>query len=123
MIHPNAFTKFSDLGIEQKRIRAEIDFDDKPENIKPRYDLELKLILRESENTLIIPENSVFKLDGKNFVFISDNGTARLREVETGIKSGRDIEVLSGLQEGEYVIESPDEELEEGKKVKAMNND
>lgn len=123
MIHPNAFTKFSDLGIEQKRVRVEIDFDDKPENIKPGYDLELNLILKESDNTLIIPENSVFKLDGKSFVFVADNGTARLREVETGIKSGRYIEVLSGLQEGELVIESPDEELEEGKKVKAMNND
>jgi HlyD family secretion protein len=123
MIHPNAFTKVSDLGIEQKRVRVEIDFDDKPENIKPGYDLELKLILKESDNTLIVPENSVFKLDGKSFVFVADNGTARLREVETGIESGRDIEVLSGLQEGELVIKSPDEELEEGKKVKAMNND
>jgi HlyD family secretion protein len=123
MIHPNAFTKVSDLGIEQKRIRVEIDFIDAPENIKPGYDLELNLILKERENTLIVPENSVFKLDGKSFVFVADNGTSRLREVETGIKGGRDIEVLSGLQEGELVIESPDEELEEGKKVKAMNND
>lgn len=118
MIHPNAFTKLSDLGIEQKRIRVEMDFIDAPENIKPGYDLELNLILKESENTLIVPENSVFKLDGKSFVFVADNGSARLREVETGIKGGRDIEVLSGLQEGELVIESPDEELKDGAKVK-----
>lgn len=122
-VHPNAFTKVSDLGIEQKRIRVEIDFEEKPENIKPGYDLELKLILKESKDTLIVPENSVFKMDGKSFVFVAENGTARLREVKTGIKSGRNIEILSGLQEGELVIESPDSDLEVGTKIKLTIDD
>lgn len=117
-IHPNAFTKISDLGIEQKRIRVEIDFEDKLDNIRPGYDLELRLILNESNDTLIAPENSVFKLDGKSFVFVAENGTARLREVETGIESGREIEIISGLTEGDLVIESPDSDLEEGARIK-----
>ncbi len=80
--------------------------------------MEIKLITNESKDTLIIPENSVFKLDGKTFVFVEVNGRAELREVTTGLKSGRQIEVLSGLSEGELVIESPDPKLEEGSKIK-----
>jgi len=118
LIHPNAFSKISDLGIEQKRIKVEIELEGPTEALKPGYDMEIKLITNESKDTLIIPENSVFKLDGKTFVFVEVNGRAELREVTTGLKSGRQIEVLSGLSEGELVIESPDPKLEEGSKIK-----
>lgn len=118
LIHPNAFSKVSDLGIEQKRIKVEIELDGPAEELKPGYDMEIKLITNESNDTLIIPENSVFKLDGKIFVFVEVNGRAELREVTTGLKSGRQIEVLSGLSEGELVIESPDPKLEEGARIK-----
>lgn len=118
LIHPNAFSKISDLGIEQKRIKVEIELDGPAEAMKPGYDMEIKLITNESKNTLIIPENSVFKLDGKTFVFVEVNGRAELKEVTTGLKSGRQIEVLSGLSEGELVIESPDPKVEEGARIK-----
>ena len=118
LIHPNAFSKISDLGIEQKRIKVEIELDGPAEALKPGYDMEIKLITNESKDTLIIPENSVFKLDGKTFVFVEVNGRAELWEVTTGLKSGRQIEVISGLSEGELVIESPDPKLEEGSKIK-----
>ena len=118
LIHPNAFTKISDLGIEQKRIRVEVDFENGSTGLRPGYDLEARFILNESKDALIIPESSVFKMDGKSFVFVADNGKAVLREVETGIESGREIEVLSGLAVGELVIESPDSDLEEGAKIK-----
>lgn len=118
LIHPNAFSKISDLGIEQKRIKVEIELVGPTEALKPGYDMEIKLITNESKDTLIIPENSVFKLDGKTFVFVEVNGRAELREVTTGLKSGRQIEVISGLSEGELVIESPDPKLEEGSRIK-----
>ena len=118
LIHPNAFSKISDLGIEQKRIKVEIELEGPTEALKPGYDMEIKLITNESKDTLIIPENSVFKLDGKTFVFVEVNGRAELREVTTGLKSGRQIEILAGLSEGELVIESPDPKLEEGAKIK-----
>jgi len=118
LIHPNAFSKVSDLGIEQKRIKVEIQLDGPTEALKPGYDMEIKLITNESKGTLIIAENSVFKLDGKTLVFVEENGRAELREITTGLKSSRQIEVLSGLTEGELVIESPDPKLEEGARIK-----
>jgi HlyD family secretion protein len=119
-IHPNAFSKISDLGVEQKRIKVDIEMDSIPMGLRPGYDLKIMIIIDSSEETLLIPENSVFTIDHKDHVFVVENGTATLREVETGIRSGREVEVLSGLSQGDVVIQSPDSELEEGKAVEVM---
>ncbi|WP_409227711.1 efflux RND transporter periplasmic adaptor subunit [Gudongella sp. SC589] len=119
-IHPNAFSKISDLGVEQKRIKVDIEMDSVPMGLRPGYDLKIMIIIDSSEETLLIPENSVFTIDHKDHVFVVENRTATLREVETGIRSGREVEVLSGLSQGDVVIQSPDSELEEGKAVEVM---
>lgn len=117
-IHPNAFSKVSDLGVEQKRIKVDIDILDAATNLKPGYDLDIKIITDSKENTLQIPENAVFTMDKKDYVFVDENGKAKLREIERGLESDRQVEVLSGLEEGENVILSPDSDLEDGVSIK-----
>ncbi|WP_422486337.1 efflux RND transporter periplasmic adaptor subunit [Gudongella sp. DL1XJH-153] len=119
-IHPNAFSKISDLGVEQKRITVEIQMDTIPDLLKPGYDLQVRIITESSGDTLIIPENAVFTMNHKDYVFVDAVGIAELREIQTGIQSGRVFEVLSGLVEGEVVIMSPDGELEEGSKIEVI---
>ncbi len=113
-IYPQAFSKISDLGVEQKRIKAEIAIENKVEGLRPGYDLDLKMIIINKENALLIPQNAVFEKSGKTYVFVNENNTAALREIQKGIESRKQIEVISGLQEGEEVILAPDEKLEEG---------
>ena len=117
-IHPRAFSKISDLGIEQKRIKVEIGIDEIGVAIKPGYELDVKIITDKSENTLIVPEKAVFDMAGKDYVFKVVNEKALLTEVETGIESQKQIEILKGLGEGEVVILSPDNDIEDGIKVK-----
>ena len=117
-IHPQAFSKISDLGIEQKRIKVEIDLEETAANIKPGYDLDVKIIIDSKNKALLIPENAVFQQNGKNFVFVNEKGQARLREIQKGIESQKLIEVVNGLEKGEKVITSPDDKLQEGISVK-----
>lgn len=119
-IYPNAFSKVSDLGVEQKRIKVEIEMDQMPEGLRPGYDLQVRIITKSSEDTLIIPENAVFTMENRDYVFVASDGVAELREIQSGIQSGNDMEVLSGLSEGEMVIQSPDGELEEGAAVEVI---
>ncbi len=56
-------------------------------------------------------------------VFVVDkDGAAQMREVQTGIASRTDVEILSGVHEGETVVDGPyrtlARELQEGQKVK-----
>lgn len=54
-------------------------------------------------------------------VFVIENGVARLRPVETGLASETEIEITSGLKEGEKVVEGPyrvlSRELADGKRI------
>jgi HlyD family secretion protein len=55
-------------------------------------------------------------------VFVVEDGKARVRRVETGLASENDIELVSGVKEGEVIVEGPykllSRELADGKPVK-----
>jgi len=55
-------------------------------------------------------------------VFTVEDGKARVRRVETGLASENDIELVSGVKEGEVIVEGPykllSRELADGKAVK-----
>jgi HlyD family secretion protein len=116
-IYPKAFSKMSDLGIAQKRVKVEIDFNDTIPNLKSGYDMTVKIITASKENALLIDEKAIFEYQGKDHVFVNENGIAKLRAVEKGLESDDRVEITSGLKEGEKVILSPDEKLAEGTKV------
>jgi HlyD family secretion protein len=58
----------------------------------------------------------------KKVIFVVQDGVAHLRQVETGLASDTEIEIVAGLQPGERVVEGPykalSKELADGKKVK-----
>lgn len=118
-IHPHAFSKVSDLGVEQKRIKVEIEMLNPLTDLRPGYDMDIKIITDSKKDVLLIPENAVFKMDEREFVFINENNMAVIREIKTGIESQRLIEVREGLNEGDMVILSPDEKIEEGISIKS----
>jgi HlyD family secretion protein len=56
-------------------------------------------------------------------VFVVEDGKARVRRVETGLASENDIELVSGVKEGEVIVEGPykllSRDLADGKSVKS----
>lgn len=122
-IYPQAYSKVSELGVEQKRVKVEIKIEANKELIKPGFDMDVRFIKQEKNNTIVIPENAVFKLNEKSYVFVVENKKAVLREVETGIESDRSIEILKGLAENEMVINSPDKDIYEGVTIKEKHAD
>ncbi|MGE5676714.1 MAG: efflux RND transporter periplasmic adaptor subunit [Pseudomonadota bacterium] len=119
-IYPKAESVISDLGIEQKRVKVEINIENMTPGLRPGYETTLRIITQSRENALLIDEKALFSYQGKDHVFVVENGIARLREVVKGLESDEQIEVLKGLKEGDVIIISPDEALEEGTKVKTM---
>ncbi len=113
-IYPKAFSKVSELGIEQKRVKIEIDFKDSVPDLKLGYDMDIKIITAVAENTLLVDERAIFEYQGKDYVFLNDGGLARMKQIEKGLKDEDKVEVLKGLQEGDEVILSPDEKIKEG---------
>ncbi|QZY54546.1 efflux RND transporter periplasmic adaptor subunit [Crassaminicella profunda] len=119
-IFPKAFSKVSDLGIEQKRVRVHTSIS-KFENLKIGYEVDVKFEVTHKENILTIPENAIFSIDDEKYVFVVDNHKALLRKIETGLEGEDHVEILSGIKKGDQVILSPSDEIENGTLIKVEN--
>lgn len=56
------------------------------------------------ENALLVPVRAIAERAERRLAFVDENGTAREREVEIGLVTPEQAEILSGLREGENVI-------------------
>jgi len=62
------------------------------------------IIPLENENVLVIPDKAVKSVGQLQLVDVVKDGSSIRRNIRTGRKFGKDIEVLSGLSEGEKVV-------------------
>lgn len=116
-IYPAAFTKISALGVEQQRTTVIVRLADPPEGLGDRYRVDVRVILTERPDALLIPESALFREGGAWYAFRVEDGEARRTKVETGIRDGRVREVLSGLSEGDTVVTFPPDTLTDGARV------
>lgn len=77
-----------------------------------------EFIVNVSMAVISAPLDSLFEQDGKTLVWIVKEGRAKMVEVDTGLESADEIEIVSGLDEGTIVIVTPPRNLEEGVRVK-----
>ena len=57
-----------------------------------------------AEDVLMVPNLSVNRVLDREFVYIIENGIRTLRYVETGLVGNHMTEIISGLEEGEIVV-------------------
>lgn len=104
----------------QVKIRIVVETDRKIEQLKPGFNVNLKVILNQKDKAIVIPVEAVIEIDGRELVYVvGENGLAAEREVETGLSNELFTEVIAGLSPGEHVILSPDEQIKDGVKVTA----
>lgn len=108
-VHPKAFSKISDLGIEQKRVKADIEILAKVDMLKIGYELNIKIITQEKADVLSIPDTAIFDYEDGTYVYIIKDEKPVLRKVEIGLEGKDNVEIISGLNEGEKVLVNPSE--------------
>ena len=65
----------------------------------------LDVIIERAEDVLVIPNEAVSLLDGKQVVSVlGENGSTTTVTVELGMTDGSIVEVVSGLESGQRVI-------------------
>lgn len=85
---------------DTQRYMVYLDVDIPPEKLVPGITGEVSITVGEHENTLIVPRRAV---SGRSLLVV-DGGRVELRRVELGYTSLNEVEVLSGVKEGEAVI-------------------
>jgi HlyD family secretion protein len=117
LVEPSAFTRVSALGVEEQRVNVVIEIDEpweKWSRLGDGYRVETRIVVWEAEGVLSVPASAAFRQGEGWAVFENDAGRARLRPIELGRRSDTDVQVLSGLREGNAVIVHPSERVADG---------
>lgn len=120
-IEPAGFTRISALGVEEQRVNVLIDFADDAAShfLGDAFRVEVRVLLVEMDDVLRVPLSAVFRTAAGEAVFVAERGTAQLRPVELGARSGIEAEVRAGLVEGEQVIIHPSDQIRDRAAVRA----
>ncbi len=113
-----ASTQMSSLGLKEQRVEVLIKADEFNDSILGS-EVDVIFETMHLEDVVTVPKTSVFKEEEKDFVWVVKDGELAKSNVELGMDSDYDYEVVFGLAEGDIVVvDSNNVELEEGKKVK-----
>lgn len=120
-VEPVGFTKISALGVEEQRVLVISDFTSPREQwqrLGDGYRVEGQFVLWDEDNVLQVPASSVFRYDDGWALFVVNGSRAERRAVEIGQRTGLVAQVLSGVQEGDTVINHPSEDIDDGSRIK-----
>ncbi|MDD2484652.1 MAG: efflux RND transporter periplasmic adaptor subunit [Eubacteriales bacterium] len=116
-IFTKAQEELSELGIKQRRVAVEVALN--PSTVlRLGSNMDVEITVDKKEAVLCVPDEAFFEIEGKDYVYVIEKEKAVLKEVEIGLEGEEYFEVLSGVAEGDRVVISPSDEIEEGTKVR-----
>jgi HlyD family secretion protein len=122
LVEPAGFTKVSALGVEEQRVNVIVDPTGDPQawsSLGDGYRVELRIVLLETDDVLVVPTGALFREGGDWAVFAVEGEVAVKRKVQIGNRNGLEAEVTGGLAEGERVVLYPSELVGDGTRVEA----
>jgi RND family efflux transporter MFP subunit len=75
------------------------------------------------EDRLSVPGNAVLEKSGQSIVYVEVDGIAYERNVTTGLDTGRRVEIISGLEEGQRIIVKGQNYISDGSIVKVVRGE
>lgn len=102
---------------------AKIELDNPGHRLKGGMFAEVILPTDKRENVILVPQEAVLDMGNEKIVFVVMENTAYRRSVAVGIKDGRDIEIVSGIEEGENVVVAGQYTLRDKARVLIVNEE
>ncbi len=114
------------INPNNRTFKAEIDLKNRKNNIKPNLTARLKINDYTNKNAIVIPQSIISEnAQGEQYIYIlkqinQDKAVASRVIIETGKKQGNSIEVLSGLKDGDQIIEEGARSVKDEQPVKII---
>jgi HlyD family secretion protein len=84
--------------------KTEIELTQADERMRPGMSCNVEILVRDIEDTLFVPVQSVFPDGAGHVAFLSQGNEAVKRPVEVGENNGKWVAIASGLSEGDVVL-------------------
>lgn len=105
-----------------RTMMAEVDIDNRHGDLLPGAYAQVHLTLPMAHPALIIPVSSMlFRAEGLRVVTVDDQDRVHLQPITVGKDWGTQIEVLTGLQAGERILDSPPDSIVDNEKVHVVS--
>jgi RND family efflux transporter MFP subunit len=116
---PGKVARFSvDVRSDTRTMHTEVDVPNPKGVLLPGLYAEADLHLDRRDNIPTLPVQAVSHAGGKTSVFVvAADGRVQRRDVQIGIETSSDVEIVAGLSEGEQVVVSDRSGLRPGDKV------
>ncbi|PUA26735.1 MAG: multidrug transporter subunit MdtA [Cellvibrio sp. 79] len=101
-------------------LRLKAEFDNADDGLFPNQFINARLHLQTMDGAVTIPADAVQYGSKGTYVYVIDDGKAKMRQIKLGALEADRIAVLEGLKEGEQVVLEGIDRLWEGKDVKVM---
>lgn len=109
------------MDLEHNAFGVEIHFDNSHGKIKSGVTTDIKINAYNNSSALMLPRKLIVRDGDDTFVYVEKDGKAERRMINTGLESGIDVEIKSGLNPGDKVVTEGISLLRNGSKVKIVN--
>ena len=119
-VEPSGFTKISALGVEEQRVNVIADFTDPAKawaRLGDAYRVEVRVVIWESGSVLKVPTSALFREGSSWAAYVVNGNRARRTLLTVGHQTGQEAEILSGLVEGQQVVQHPGDTLRDGARL------
>lgn len=89
--------------------------------LPPNASVNVQIIIGEKPSALVIPRGALMREGSRRFVFQYVDGHARRTSIEVGLIGPNEVEVLSGLKEGDQVIVPGSAPIHDGQSVQVAS--
>jgi multidrug efflux pump subunit AcrA (membrane-fusion protein) len=80
-----------------------------PKELIPNLNVQVEITTALSAKALVIPRSALTNRDGKPVVLLSEGNGTTVKPIKYGIINSEEIEILSGIREGDAVVSNPSE--------------
>jgi len=93
------------------------EISDPGRTLPPNASVNVEIVVAEKRGALTVPRAALVREGDRRFVFVPERGRARRRDVVVGLIGLSDVEIGSGLQEGDVVLLPGSVPLADGMRV------
>ncbi len=118
----NAIEPESDKVSHSFNVRAILDVPEEvavnSQVLKPGRFVKVRITVNDGEQGIVIPESAVEKSGNESMVYVVSDGMAIRRLVTPGMRKDGNVEIITGVNEGDLVITKGKEGVSDGRAVR-----
>lgn len=110
-----------DASSRSLKLRARIPNID--QRLRPGMFARIQLHIAELDNALMIPEEALWPIGDKQFVYRVIDDKVAMTEVQVGYRRHGDVQITNGIEVGEQVVTAGQMKIRDGAAVKILNTE